>query len=150
MGVPRPPVCPGVAVGLASVLLEVQGALRCEWSLALLIGLFVGFCVGRASVWSRPGERAGVRRTFGERKPGARLLVQFEGAAWTHERLLLWPVHRERRVEPWVVETPDADRYVENVELEPLAGARVSGGVLAAPFRPDRPAELPQGRHECI
>ncbi|CAK0838014.1 unnamed protein product [Prorocentrum cordatum] len=32
---------------------------------------------------------------------------------WTHERLLLWPVHRDRRHECWVAETPDGDRYVE-------------------------------------
>ena len=51
--------------------------------------------------------------TYEERRPGSRLLVRFAGDEWTHERILLWPVHRDRRHECWVVETPDGDRYVE-------------------------------------
>ncbi|CAK0905694.1 unnamed protein product [Prorocentrum cordatum] len=40
--------------------------------------------------------------TYKERRPVARLLVRFAG-----------PVHRDRRHECWVIETPDGDRYVE-------------------------------------
>ncbi|CAK0790584.1 unnamed protein product, partial [Prorocentrum cordatum] len=49
--------------------------------------------------------------TYEERRPGSRLLVRFDGDEWTHERILLWPVHRDRRHERWVIETPDGDRY---------------------------------------
>ena len=53
-----------------------------------------------------------------ERVPGARFVVRFADDAWAHERLVLWPVHmggRGRQWETWMIETPDGDRYAENV-----------------------------------
>ncbi|CAK0825335.1 unnamed protein product [Prorocentrum cordatum] len=45
--------------------------------------------------------------TYEERRPGSRLLVRFAGDEWTHERILLRPVHRDRRNECRVIETVD-------------------------------------------
>ena len=39
----------------------------------------------------------------GQRVPGRRVLVRFEGDTYSHERVLLWPTHFDQRYESWVI-----------------------------------------------
>ena len=45
--------------------------------------------------------------------PGHRFLVEFDGDAWRHERLLVWPAPGDS----WYIYTADGDLYVEGLSL---------------------------------
>ncbi|CAK0879749.1 unnamed protein product [Prorocentrum cordatum] len=105
---PPAPPCPACVCAepapppvLAAAACEAEE--RPEWWLLWLVALVVAFFAAPFANMS----------TRDERRPGARLLVRFVGDEWAHERVLLWPVHLDRRHECWVIESADGDRYVE-------------------------------------